>query len=188
MAGFITSEATLDLLTYITADHDEALERFEQLADLALDDRRSSDAMRTAVRLTCGIKIHAYTEEKVIYEAMRGRCDALGAFARESRYEHQMLDMLLDRLIVQRPGPELRAILKVARDQFEHHCRDEEEAVMLPALEQVLQKAEIAQLVEELRLEQQRVRPMIERAVGPAPRATSDGRHLHINHHINHRR
>jgi hemerythrin HHE cation binding domain-containing protein len=176
----------MELIACIKADHDEALAHFEQLAELAHDDRRTCDAMRTAVRLTCGIKIHAHAEEKVIYEAMRERGDRLAAFSREGRYEHQMLEMLLDRLLVQRPGPELSAILKVARDQFVHHARDEEEAVLLPALEQLLEPSEIVQLTEEFRLEQRRIRPMIERAVGPAPRASSDspGHHgLHISHH-----
>ncbi|CAN5921682.1 hypothetical protein BH11MYX3_BH11MYX3_17420 [soil metagenome] len=176
----------MELIACITADHDEAIAQFEQLAELARDDRRTCDAMRTAVRLTCGIKIHAHAEEKVIYEAMRERGDRLAAFSREGRYEHQMLEMLLDRLLVQRPGPELSAILKVARDQFEHHAREEEEVVMLPAFEALLEASEVVQLAEEFRVEQRRIRPMIERSVGPAPRATSDGRGhhgLHISHH-----
>ncbi len=173
----------MELITCITADHDEAIVLFEQLAELARDDRRGCDAMRAAVRLTCGIKVHAYAEEKVIYEAMRARGNGLAAFSREGRYEHETLDLLLDRLLVQRPGPELCAILKVARDQFEHHARSEEEAVMLPALEQLLQPAEIVQLAEEFRREQCRIRPRIERVVGPAPRASSEGRSLHISHH-----
>jgi hemerythrin superfamily protein len=173
----------MDIIKAIKADHDEVAELFEQLAHLAGDDQRTSDAMRTAVRLAIAVKIHAHAEERVVYDAMRDRDPRLAAFSREGRYEHSALDMLLDRLIAQRPGPELVAILKVARDQFEHHARHEEEAVILPLLVDDPTPTESLSLAHDFIHERRRIRPSIERLVGPAARGTHDGRGIHISHH-----
>lgn len=173
----------MDIIKCIKADHDEVADLFAELADLAADDHRTSDAMRLAVRLVIALKIHAHAEERVVYPAMRSGDRRLVAFAREGHYEHRALDMLLDRLIAQRPGPELVAILKVARDQFEHHARHEEEAVILPLLGAQLTPTESLSLAHDFIHERRRIRPSIERLVGPAARGTHDGRGIHISHH-----
>jgi hypothetical protein len=173
----------MDIFKCIKADHDEAADLFAALADLAADDQRTSDAMRIAVRLVIALKIHARAEERVVYPAMRSGGPRLVAFAREGHYEHGALDMLLDRLIAQRPGAELVAILKVARDQFEHHARHEEEAVILPLLAEQLTPTESLSLAHDFIHERRRIRPSIERLVGPAARGTHDGRGIHISHH-----
>ena len=173
----------MDIIKCIKADHDEAEELFAELSRVAHDDRRTSDAMRIAVRLACALKIHAHAEEKVIYEVMRGASEELAAFSREGNYEHQTLDLLLDRLVVQRPGPELFAILKVAHTQFVHHARHEEEGIILPQLHAVLADGASLHLAHDFLHEKRRIRPAIERSVGPAVRGTHDGLGIHISHH-----
>ncbi len=173
----------MDIFTCITGDHDEAAELFAELGGLARDDRRTSDAMRAAVRLAIALKIHARAEERVVYQAMQCDDPRLAAFAREGHHEHGAMDMLIDRLTAQRPGPELFAILKVARDQFEHHARHEEEAVILPLLAAQLTPTESLSLAQDFLHERRRIRPSIERLVGPAARGTHDGRGFHISHH-----
>lgn len=137
--------------------------------------------MRVAVRLAVAIKIHAHAEEKIVFEVMATATPDLAAFSREGKYEHQVLDMLLDRLVVQRPGPELFAILKVARHEFEHHARVEEEGVILPALAAVLDPAHALHLAHDFLHERRRIRPAIERMVGPAVRGTHDGLRTHAH-------
>jgi len=179
----------MDLFKCIKADHDEAVELFNELARFAGDDSRTSDAMRLAVRLACALKIHAHAEEKIVYEVMRGGPPTLAAFAREGNYEHQTLDLLLERLITQRPGPEMVAILRVARHHFEHHAREDEELIILPKLQEILEPAASLHLAYDFLHEKRRIRPSIERLVGPAMRPTSDGlgshgrRGLHTSHH-----
>jgi hypothetical protein len=173
----------VNIIKCIKADHDEAAALLAELVHLAGDDRRTSDAMRTAVRLAITLKIHAHAEERMVYQAMQSGDLRLAAFAREGRYEHGALDMLLDRLVAQRPGPELLAILKVVRDQFEHHARHEEEEVILPLLETQLTPTESLSLAHDFLHERRRIRPSIERLVGPAARGTHDGRGIHISHH-----
>jgi len=173
----------MDIIGCITADHDEVSELFDELARLAQDDSRTSDAMRIAVRLAVALKIHTHAEERVVYRAMNGADLRLAAFAREGHYEHGAIDMLIDRLLSQRPGAELFAILKVARDQFDHHARDEEERLILPLLAAQLTPTEGLSLAHDFLAERRRIRPSIERLVGPAARGTHDGRGFHISHH-----
>lgn len=171
----------MDIIKCIKADHDEAAELFDELARLAHDDRRTSDAMRVAVRLAVALKIHAHAEEKIVYSVMKNATPELAACSREGPYEHQLLDMLLDRLVLQRPGPELFAILKVARHEFEHHARVEEEGATLPALAACLDPGHGVHLAHDFLHERRRIRPVIERLVGPAVRGTHDG--LRTHHH-----
>ncbi|MBL9020267.1 MAG: hemerythrin domain-containing protein [Myxococcales bacterium] len=171
----------MDIIKCIKADHDEAAALFGELARVAHDDRRTSDAMRLAVRLAVALKIHAHAEEKIVYEVMSGATPDLAAFSREGKYEHELLDLLLDRLLVQRPGPELVAILKVARHEFEHHARVEEEGELLPALAACLDPGRGLHLAHDFLYERRRIRPAIERLVGPAVRGTHDG--LRTHHH-----
>jgi hypothetical protein len=80
------------------------------------------------------------------------------------------------------------AIIKVARDQFEHHARDEEEAVIFPQLREILEPAASLHLAYDFLHEKRRIRPAIERLVGPAVRGTNDGLHAHRGLHTNHHR
>lgn len=169
----------MDIFKCIKADHDEAAGLFDELGRLAHDDRRTSDAMRVAVRLAVALKIHSHAEEKILSEVMKNATPSLSASAREGKYEHQLLDLLLDRLVLQRPGPELFAILKVARHEFEHHARIEEEGEILPALEAYLEPGHSLHLAHDFLHERRRIRPAIERLVGPAVRGTHDGLHAH---------
>jgi hypothetical protein len=169
----------MDIIELITADHDEATDIFDALALLAADDRRTSEAMRLAVRLAVTLKTHAKAEEKVLYEAIRTASVELADFAIEGPYEHQVLDMMLDKLCVQRPGIELKAILKVSKEMFEHHARDEEEAYILPLVKAAFSDVERVQLGGDMLAMKRRLRPQIERLVGPAMRGTHDGLHIH---------
>lgn len=174
----------MDIIEVITADHDETATLIEELEQLAADDSRTSEAMRIAVKLAVGLKTHAKAEERILYEAMRTSTPKLAELALEGPYEHQVLDLMLDKLAVHRPGPELRAILHVLRAQFEHHARVEEEAIMLPAVRLAFLDDERAQLARDFLDVKKRLQPQIERQVGAPARGTHDGRvSFHIHGH-----
>ncbi len=174
----------MDIIEVITADHDETANLIEQLAQLAADDSRTSEAMRIAVKLAVGLKTHARAEERILYEAMRTTTPQLSELALEGPYEHQALDLMLDKLVVHRPGPELRAILHVLQAQFEHHARIVEEGIVLPAVRAAVLDDERAQLARDFLDVKQRLQPRIERLVGAPARGTHDGRvSLHIHGH-----
>ena len=115
---------------------------------------------------------------------MRTATPQLAELALEGPYEHQALDLMLDKLVVNRPGPELRAILHVTRSQFELHARNEEELIVLPAVGAAFLSEERAQLAREFVDAKRRLQPQIERLVGAPARGTHDGRSgFHIHGH-----
>src|SRR6186713_2242560 len=97
-AGSFSLGASMDIVEIIKADHDEVAALIDQLDQLAGDDARTSEAMRVAVRLAVRLKTHAKAEEKVLYEAMRTATPQLKELALEGPYEHQALDLMLDKL------------------------------------------------------------------------------------------
>ena len=169
----------MDIIEIIKSDHDAALELFDKLEPIAADDARTSEAMRLAVQLAVTIKTHAKAEEKVLYEVMRTASLELGELALEGPYEHQAMDLMLDKLLLHRPGRDFRAILRVAREMFTHHARHVEEARVLPAIARVLTAEERSQLGRDMFVAKRRTQPHVERLVGPPARAVREGLQVH---------
>jgi hypothetical protein len=151
-------------------EHDEVGDLFDRLVVLCRDDRRVDECTWIAARLVATTRIHARAEERVVYEALRTH-PVLKAFALAGPHEHENLDSTLDKLLVRRPGDdEYRVIVRVARDLFEMHARDEEEADILPQMQQVLTAEERRTLATDMQAETARIRPQVLRMVG-FPRA-----------------
>jgi hypothetical protein len=146
----------------IAADHAEAAALFDELVPLARDDRNAKQAMRTVARLAVLVKTHALAEQRVLYEALRTAGDRLAAYAREEPHLIHALDVVLDKVCVLRPGPELEAVVAVARRLFQHHV-EREARELLPAVSAELPADEAAQLGHDLEVEKRRLRPRIER-------------------------
>jgi len=160
----------MDVVDLIKRDHDEVADLFDHLVVLARDDRHADETARVACRLVALARIHARAEERVVYEALRS--GPLKTFALAGPHEHENLDTTLDKLLVRRAGDEeYRVIVKVARDLFEMHARDEEEAEMLPAMREALSVEELNALGRDMLAEQERIRPQILRLVGMPARA-----------------
>lgn len=147
----------MDVIALLTAEHDELARLFDELERDATPE--------SLLRLTVLVKTHARTEEKVLYEVLR--TTELRSFALEGPYEHEIFEVVIDRLAGQRATDELHAILRVARDLFEHHARDEEEGSVFPHLEQLVGSTQRATLGHDLILERERITPAIERATSP---------------------
>jgi hypothetical protein len=161
----------MNICELIKHEHDEVADMFDHLVVLARDHRRADEAARIAARLVALCRVHARAEERVFYEALRSHA-ALMAFALAGPHEHEVLDTTLDKLLVRRPGDdEYLVIVKVARDLFEMHARDEEEADTLPLVERTLTADDLSTLAEDMRAEEARIRPHILRLVGVPARA-----------------
>ena len=161
----------MTILELVKRDHDELAELLDQLAVVARDGRAGRDLARTASRLVALAKIHARAEERVVYEVMRTRDPQLKAFALAGPHEHETLEITLDKLLVQSPGEEYGVIVRVARDLFEMHARDEEEAEILPLLAEAFSAEDLVTLADDLLAEQARIRPQVYRLVGIPARA-----------------
>jgi hypothetical protein len=156
----------------IKREHDEVAELFDHLFVLSRDSRRRHEASRTAARLVALVRIHSRAEERVFYEALRTASGPLKSFALAGPHEHEVLDTTLDKLLVRSPGDdEYQVIVRVARDLFEMHARDEEEADVLPLVVSELTAQELESLAADFRAEEARIRPSVLRLVGMPARA-----------------
>jgi hypothetical protein len=154
----------------IRREHDEVADLFDRLVVLSHDGRHGKESARIGARLVAVARIHARAEERVVYEAIRSHVE-LKAFALAGPHEHENLDTTLDKLLVRHPGDdEYRVIVKVARDLFEMHARDAEEAEILPLMQQLLTPDEQRTLAVDMQAESARIRPQVLRMVG-FPRA-----------------
>lgn len=161
----------MTVIELIKREHDEVADLFDHLVVLARDARRLDEAARIAARLVAVVRIHAMAEERVVYEALRTGPPALRAFALAGPHEHENLDTTLDKLLVRRAGEEeYGVIVKVARELFDMHARDEEEAEILPLMQQVMSEEELRTLAQDMIAEEARVRPQVLRICG-MPRA-----------------
>lgn len=176
----------MDILELITADHDEVADLIDRLASIADAGARTREAMELARRLAVALKTHARAEERVLYEAIRAGSSDLALVALEEPHAHHALDVVLDKLVVQRPGRELAAILRVIERLFVQHARVDEEGEILPAIGAAILPEDRARLARDFLVEKRRIRPAIARLVG-APVRTSDPRGLHFHVH-GHRR
>jgi hypothetical protein len=156
----------------IKRDHDEIADLFDHLVVMSRDDRRADEAARIAVRLVALVRLHSAAEEKVVYELLRHASPALKAFALAGPHEHENLDTTLEKLLVRHPGDEeYVVIVKVGRDLFEMHARDEEEADILPQMREVFSEDTRRALAAAMLAEQARIRPQVLRHVGMPARA-----------------
>ena len=89
----------------------------------------------------------------MLYEALQdARRRRSSAFALAGPHEHETLDTTLDKLLGRQPGDDEHrgASCKVARDLFEMHARDEEEADILPLVAKRSTPAELDRLGAEM--------------------------------------
>jgi hypothetical protein len=159
------------IVELIKRDHYDVAEMFDHLVVLAGDGRKADAAALVAARLVAAVRIHSMSEERVVYEALLHGPADLRSFALAGPHEHENLDTTLEKLLVHPPGDEEYAVIvKVARDLFEMHARDEEEGEILPLMERLLPEAELWALATGMLAEEAHVRPQVLRICG-MPRA-----------------
>ena len=162
----------MSIIELIKREHDEVGYLFDHLLVLARDHRHVHAAARCAERLVALVRVHSHAEERVFYEALRTKTPELKAFALAAPHEHEVIDTTLDKLLVRRAGDdEYRVIVRVARDLFEMHARDEEETDVLPLVAEVLSADEQEALAADMLAEEVRIRPQILRLIGTPARA-----------------
>jgi len=97
----------MDIIDIITQDHDDIATRIDELEPIARTTRATSDAMRLVVKLAVAVKLHAKAEEGVLDPALRAATPQLAKLALEDRTSTRRFDLMLDKLVLHRPGPEL---------------------------------------------------------------------------------
>lgn len=157
----------MTIVELIQHEHDELAALFDHLLALARDPKRGEEAARTASRLVAQFRIHALAEERVVYRALQDQPPPLKPFALAGPHAHEDLDTTLDKLLARHPvNGDYAVIVRVARDLFEVHARDDEEGTILPAMTQMMPAKQLAKLARDMLAEEAKIRPHIQRLVG----------------------
>lgn len=101
-------------------------------------------------RITKELETHTHIEESVFYPAMQ-KHEELKDMVLESLEEHKQVKTLLrDMDKLPSDSDEFEPKLKVLMENIEHHAEEEEEEKMFPRVRQLVNKAELEQLGQEL--------------------------------------
>jgi hypothetical protein len=179
----------MDVLDIIEADHDaiEALiAKLEAVAESTAD-RDIARVIELRSQLVTEVHLHSLSEERVVYRACQQGDPALREFALAGVHHHHLVDAMLADLRVLRPGPDgkLRAAVRVLKDVFVRHAREDEEARIFPVLRAAMSDDDRAALGRALLAERERVRPQVERD-GERPRRRSHSPPRGFRSHVPH--
>jgi len=140
--------AAPDAIKLLKADHDKVRELLAQF-EKATGARRE----KLRVQIERELKVHTQIEEEIFYpaylDAAKKKDDRTMYF--EALEEHHVVDFVLPQVSDGASNEELQAKAKVLRELVEHHA-DEEEDDMFPRAKQLLDKAELRVLGEQMQL------------------------------------
>jgi hemerythrin superfamily protein len=114
----------MDIRDLLRQDHEEALQLAKRIEDS--DDPQQSGALFAQLREA--VMKHSRAEERVVYPALEDSGDdEAGELAREAAVEHELVDMLFQRMLRMRSGSDTwKARACVVRELLEHHVEEEE--------------------------------------------------------------
>lgn len=136
----------MDALELLKKDHQIVKGLFAQVKET--DDKNKQKQLFKEIKTE--LDTHARIEETVFYPALQEH-EELKKMVFESIEEHRQVKTLLRELSKATPGGDkFKAKLKVLNDNVEHHAEEEEEGKMFPKVRNVLDRATLEQLGEEL--------------------------------------
>lgn len=115
-----------DAIALLTQDHRAVQRLFKAFEKV---DRGDEDACIEIIETACSeLKVHAILEEEIFYPAVRSKLGDQGEdLLNEANIEHEMADLLIDRLGELDPSdPEYAAAFKVLSEYVQHHIKEEE--------------------------------------------------------------
>ncbi len=128
-------EGTMKVTKFLTKDHDEVRDLFQQYAR----SRSVDDKQEIALKVFAAITVHSEIEEETFYPAFDEAAgeDEDASMVEEARKEHAIVKAIIDLLKSTEPGKEFEEKFKELRENIEHHA-DEEEDEMFPRAEKLL--------------------------------------------------
>lgn len=117
---------SLNAITLLTQDHRKVQKLFK---DFEKADRGDEEACIEIVETACAeLKVHAMIEEEIFYPAVRSKLGDQGeSLLDEAAVEHEMVDVLIDKLAETDPSdPEYAAAFTVLGEYVQHHIKEEE--------------------------------------------------------------
>jgi hemerythrin superfamily protein len=136
----------MEALELLKQDHQKVKELFEQ----AEDSEARAEQKRIFSQIKTELETHARIEESVFYPAMQ-KHEELREMVREALEEHQKVKSLLkemEKLVDD--NEKFEAMLSDLMENVEHHAEKEEEGKMFPKVRQIVDRATLDKLGQEL--------------------------------------
>ncbi|HEY7322869.1 MAG TPA: hemerythrin domain-containing protein [Candidatus Binatia bacterium] len=136
----------MDALELLKQDHQKVKRLFEQ--GQQTDDKKQQKKIFREIKSE--LETHARIEETIFYPAMQER-EELKDMVLESLEEHKQMKTVLRELArLSANSEKFKPKFKVLRDDVEHHAEEEEEGKMFPKVRQLINRAELEELGQEL--------------------------------------
>lgn len=155
----------MDIRELLITDHREALQLAQQIEDC--DD--AAEAGRLFAQLREAVVRHSRAEERTVYPALEDSGDEeAGEMAREAAVEHELVDLLFERMTRMRSGSDnWKARACVVRELLEHHV-EEEQGEVFAKMEELFDDEEMQRLAEQFQQAKGRIRMPGAQAAGGA--------------------
>jgi hemerythrin superfamily protein len=136
----------MDALELLKRDHQKVKELFEQAEEC----EAGIEAKQIFRQIKMELETHARIEEAVFYPAMEKHAQLKGMVL-EAREEHQKVKSLLKEMenLVD-DSEEFGSKLSVLMENVEHHAEEEEEGKMFPKVREIVDRATLDKLAQEL--------------------------------------
>jgi hemerythrin superfamily protein len=160
---------SMDILKMIKKDHKEAKALLKKLEASA--EKPTKQTASLASQFVLEMKLHAKSEEHALYEACKKKNVKLKETAQEGYNEHECLDLMLDKILVTKPGEdgELAAVLSVVKELIQHHATEEEEQEMFPKIKKAFSKEELSEMGELMQAKKDEIKPSLKAQVMGVP-------------------
>jgi hemerythrin superfamily protein len=136
----------MDALELLKQDHQKVKELFEQ----AEDSEVGTEQKRIFTQIKTELETHARIEESVFYPAMQ-KHEQLKEMVREALEEHQKVKSLLTEMeSLLDDSEEFESKLGELIEDVEHHAEEEEEGKMFPKVREIVDRATLNKLGQEL--------------------------------------
>jgi hemerythrin superfamily protein len=136
----------MDALELLKQDHQKVKELFEQ----AEDSEVGTEQKRIFHQIKTELETHARIEESIFYPAMQ-KHQELKEMVREAIEEHSQVKSLLKEMEnLADDSEKFESKLQILMENVEHHAEEEEEGKMFPKVREIVHRATLDKLGQEL--------------------------------------
>ena len=136
----------MDALELLKQDHQKVKELFEQ----AEDSEVGTEQKRIFHQIKTELETHARIEESIFYPAMQ-KHQELKEMVREAIEEHSQVKSLLKEMEnLADDSEKFESKLQILMENVEHHAEEEEEGKMFPKVREIVDRATLDRLGQEL--------------------------------------
>jgi hemerythrin superfamily protein len=136
----------MDALELLKQDHQKVKELFEQ----AEDSEVGTEQKRIFHQIKTELETHARIEESIFYPAMQ-KHQELKEMVREAIEEHSQVKSLLKEMEnLTDDSEKFESKLQILMENVEHHAEEEEEGKMFPKVREIVDRATLDKLGQEL--------------------------------------